>query len=153
MFVFPSATYKYTEHNTKNYNFSCYLHGRGNWSLASREEHRTRVFHNRVLRKICGAKREEATGEWRKLHNEELYDLNCSPNIIQVIKSRMRWVGHVAHMEKTKGGYRVLVGKPEGKRPLAKPRHRWQQNKMDGRACTGFTWLWTVTSGSLLFIW
>jgi len=87
--------------------------------LTLREECRLRVFENRVLRRVFGPKRDEVTGEWRKLHNEELSDLYCSPNIVQVIKSRrMRWVGHVALVGERRGVYRVLVGKPEGKKPL-----------------------------------
>jgi hypothetical protein len=78
-----------------------------------REERRLRVFENRVLRGIFGLKRDEVTGEWRKLHTEELTDLYCLPNIVLVIKSRMRWAGHVARMGKGRGVYRVLVGKPE----------------------------------------
>jgi hypothetical protein len=98
-----------------------------------REERMLRVFENRVLRIVFGPKRDEVTGEWRKLHNEELNDLYSLPNIVRVVKSRqMRWAGHVAHIGEDRGVYRVLVGKPEGKRPLGRPRHRWADNiKMD----------------------
>jgi hypothetical protein len=97
-----------------------------------REERRLRVFENRVLRGIFGPKRDEVTGELRKLHNEELNDLYCLPNIVRVIKSRMRWAGHVTRMEEGRGVYRVLVGKPVGKRPLGRPRCKWEDNiKMD----------------------
>jgi len=79
-----------------------------------REERRLRVFENRALRGMFGVKRNEVTGEWRKLHNEELNDLYCSPNIVRVIKCRrMRWAGHIARMGERRGVYRVLVGKPE----------------------------------------
>jgi len=91
------------------------------------------AFEYRVLRRVFGPKRDEVTGEWRKLHNEELSDLYSLPNIVWVVKSRrMRWAGHVAHMGQGRGVYRVLVGKPEGKRPLGRPRCRWEDNiKMD----------------------
>jgi len=91
------------------------------------------VFEIRVLMRVFGPKRDEVTGEWRKLHNEELSDLYTLPNIVRVVKSRrMRWAGHVARMGKGRGLHRVLVGKPEGKRPLGRPRRIWGDNiKMD----------------------
>ena len=105
------------------------LYGSETWSLILREECRLRVFENKVLRRI-GPKRYEVTGEWSKLHNEELNDLHSSPNIICMMKSRiMRWAGHVACMGI--GAYRVLVGKPEGKRTLGRPRHRWDDINID----------------------
>jgi hypothetical protein len=104
-----------------------------------------RVFENRMLRRIFGPKRDEVTGEWRKLHNEELNDLYSSPTIVRVIKSRtIRWVGHVARMAEGRGVYRVLVGKPEGKRPLGRPRCRWEDNiKIDRQevGCGGMDWI------------
>jgi hypothetical protein len=100
-----------------------------------REECRLRVFENRVLRRIFGPKRDEVTGEWRILHNKELYALYSSLNIIRVIKSRrLRWAGHVARMVERRGAYRALVGKPEGRIPIGRPRRRWEDNaKMDLR--------------------
>jgi hypothetical protein len=96
-----------------------------------REGRKLRVFENMVLRRIFGPRIDEVTGEWRRLHNELLNDLYCSPNIVRVIKwRRMRWVGHVARMGELKGVYRVLVGRPEGKRPLVRPRRRCVDNIM-----------------------
>jgi hypothetical protein len=91
------------------------------------------VFENRVLRRIFGPKRDEVTGDWRKLQNEELHGLYSSPSIIRVIKARtMRWVVHVARMGEVRGAYNILVGGPEGRRPLGRTRRRWEDNvKMD----------------------
>jgi hypothetical protein len=92
-------------------------------------EHRLRVFENRVLRRIFGPKRDEVTGDWRKLHNEELHNLYSSQNIIRMIQSRRTtWAGHVARMGEKRNAYRILVGKPEGKRSLGRPRRRWVDN-------------------------
>jgi len=113
------------------------------------------VFENRVLRGVFGPKRDEVIGEWRKLHNEELRDLYSLPNVVRVVNSRrMRWAGHVARMGEGRGVYRFLVGKPGGKRPLGRPRCRWENNiKIDLQEVGGggdWSWLRIGTDGGHL---
>jgi hypothetical protein len=98
------------------------------WSLTLREEHRLRAFENRALRRIFGPKRHEVTGGWRKLLNEELHNLYPSPRLSRMIKSRMRWPGHVVRLGEKTNAYRILAGKPEEKRPLERRRRRWLDN-------------------------
>jgi len=109
------------------------LYGCETWSLTLREERRLKLFENRVSRRIFGPKRDEVTGEWRRLHNEELNDLYYSTSIVRVIKSRrIRWAGYVERIGERRGVSKVLLGKLEGRRPLGKPRQRWEDNiKMD----------------------
>ena len=157
---------------SKDLNFKIYrililpvvLYGCETWSLTLREERKLRVFENMVLRRIFGPRRDEITGEWRRLHNEELNDLYSSPNIVWVIKSRrMKWAGHVACMGEERGVYRVLVGKREGRRPLGRPRRRWVDNiRMDLQevGCGYMDWIglaqdrdrcWTLVSAVMNF--
>ena len=116
-----------------------------------------RVFENMVLRRIFGPRRDEVTGEWRRLHNEELNDLYSLPNIVRVIKSRrMRWAGQVECMNEERGMYRVLVGKPEGRRLVGRPRCRWVDDirmdlqEVDVDIWTGLGWPRIETGGGRL---
>jgi hypothetical protein len=121
------------------------LYGCETWSLTLREECRLRAFENRVLRRLFGPKRDEVTGEWRKLHNEKLNDLYSSPNIVWEIKlRRMSSAGPVARTGERTGVYRVLVGKPEGKRPLRRSLRTREDNiKLDLQEfeCGGLYWI------------
>jgi hypothetical protein len=152
--VFPSASKTLKIRIYKTIVLPVVLYGCETWSLTLREEHRMRVFENRVLRRIFRPKRDEVTREWRKLHNEELRDLYSSPSKIRIIKSRMmRWAGHVTRMGEKRNACRLFMGKPEGKRPLGGPRRRWVDNiRMDlGEVMwTGLVWLRIGTGGELL---
>jgi len=117
------------------------LYGCETWLFTLREKCRLRVFENRVLKRIFGPKKDKVTGKWRKLHNEELKDLYSSRNTVPVIKSRMRWVGCVACRGERRGEYRVLVGRPEGKRPLGRPRHRCEDNNLQEVGCGDMDWI------------
>jgi hypothetical protein len=132
------------------------LYGCETWALTLREERRLQVFENRVLRKVFGPKRDEVTGEWKKLHNEELSDLYSLPNIVRVVKSRrMRWAGHVARMGEDRGVHRVLVGSlshwgdqdVDGRIIL-----RWIFRKLEGVVGTGWSWLRIGTGGGHLWV-
>jgi hypothetical protein len=137
-FVFPSRIKNLKIKIYKTVILPVVLYGCETWSLT------LRVFENRVLRRIFGPKR-EVDGSWRKLQNDELHSLYSSPNIVRVIKSRgLRWAEHVARVGEGRGIYRVLVGRPEGKRPLGRPRRRWEDNiKMDLReiGIDGTNWI------------
>jgi hypothetical protein len=130
------------------------LYGCETWSPTLREEYRLRVFENRVLRRIFGPKGDEVTRDWRKQYNEELNDLYSSLNIVRMIKSRrMGWAGHLARMGERRSVYRVLVGKPEGKRPLGRLRRRWEDHskmEVEGGVWIGSSWLRIETGGGHL---
>jgi len=133
------------------------LYGCETWSLTLREERRLRVFENTVLRRVFGSKMEEVTGEWRKLHNEELIDLYSLPNIVRVVKSRrMKWVGHVAHMSEGREVHRVLVGNLRERDHWGDPDAdgriilRWIFRKREGVVRTGLSWLRIGTGGGHL---
>jgi hypothetical protein len=109
--------YKILNIGIEKFNFACSLYGCETWSVTLREEHKLRVIENRVIRTLFGSKRDEVTGGWRKLHNEELHNLYSSPSIIRMIKSRrMRWTRHIARMEEKRNAYRILTCLPTSRR-------------------------------------
>ena len=138
--VIQVAVQKFKDQDVRTIILPVVLYGCETWSLTWREERRRRVFENRVLRRVFVPKRDEVTGEWRKLHNEEFRDRYSLPDIVRVVKSRrMRWAWHVGRMREGRAVHRVLVRKPEVRRPLGRPRRRWEDNiKMD---------LWEVGGG------
>jgi hypothetical protein len=150
-FVFPSHIKKIKIKVYKTVILPVILYGCETWSLNLREEYRQRVFEKRLLRRVFGPKR-EVDGLWIKLHYYELHSLYYSPNIFRVIKARrLRWARHVERMEEGRCVYRVLVGKPEGKRPLGRPRNRWEDNiKLDLREIQidGANWIRLARIGS-----
>jgi hypothetical protein len=133
-FVFPSHIKNLKIKICKTVILLVVLYGCETWSVTLREEHRLKVSENCALRRMFGPKREE-DGSWRKLHNDELHSLYSSQNVVRMIKSRkMRFAGHVARMGEGRGVYRILGWRPEGKRPLGRPRRRWENNsKLDLR--------------------
>jgi hypothetical protein len=133
------------------------LYGCETWSLTSREEHRLGMFENRVLKRIFGQRMNEGIGGRRRLHEEEPHYLYSSSSIVRIIKlRRMRWAELVARMVEKRNTYRLLVGKPEGRRHLRRPRHRWVDNvrmifeMWDGVMWTGLVWLRIGTGGEFL---
>ena len=127
------------------------LYGCETWSLTLREEHRLRLFENRVLRRIFGAKRDGVTGQWRKLHNEELNDLYCSPSIVRVIKSRrMRWAGHVTRMEEGFWWGNLMERDHWGDQDIVERIILRRILKWEGVVGTGWSWLRIGTGGGRL---
>jgi hypothetical protein len=153
--VFSSAVEKRKHGILKTIILPVVLYRCETWSLTLREEHRLRVFENRVLRRIFGLKRDEVTGGWRKLHNEELHNLYSSPAIIMIKFRRMKWAGHVARMGEKRNAYRLLVGKPKGKKLVERSRPRWVDNiKLDlggiMGVLTGLVWIRIASNGGIL---